>query len=203
MTKTPATSSAAPKILSGVAGDLGFPNHPKWSKMTDAMIWPAITAANQGREPTRGTKISDAVRKTTPIDPPVQIHQGKSEGAVLNEGGKIPSANDKTINKVVPLPNEIREAWNGWRTFNPSEPLMLGWAPSKHPAASPTATASRTMPGVCKGLGRLSWVDRRHEVLSSSPRKGANCSCVFASLIASFPKPRTQPSFIAASWCSS
>ncbi len=105
-----------------------------------------MTAANQGRDPTLGTKISEVVTNTTPIAPPVQIHQGNCLIGVVNCGGKTPERVVK-INKIpVPVANEISDACNGCATFWPSCPLMLGWAPSKHPAAKPIATASKINP---------------------------------------------------------
>ena len=67
-----------------------------------------ITTANHGREPTLGTKIRDAVKKTTPIDPPVQIHQGNCDGGDLNTGRKIaPSdAQDKQHSRATGKRNE-------------------------------------------------------------------------------------------------
>src|SRR6056297_2072217 len=109
-------------------------------------------AANQTKDPTRGTNRIDAVTKITPIDPPVQIHHGNCPGGTLKAGGKIPPRTDSATMSTVPLANEIRAACSGCRRTCESEPLMLGWAPSKQPAANPMSTARiRTKPEVCKG----------------------------------------------------
>ena len=149
MTRTPAINKPAPSSLSGEASARGLPNNPKWSKSSAAMVWPVITAANQGSEPTRGTKISELVTKTTPIAPPHHIHQGKSRRGAVKTGGKALVPTDSTKRMSVPLANEMSDACRGCSRYLPNWPFTLGCAPKRHPATKPIRIATMTIPNPC------------------------------------------------------
>src|SRR3569623_3712218 len=88
---TPAIRSAAPASRTGLAACFSSPNRPKWSRTSDAIIWPTTNKAMTVAAPSFGTRKIAMMMKTAPRAPPVHRYK-QAPRATANDGSGSPDA---------------------------------------------------------------------------------------------------------------